>query len=281
MRIIDTHCHYNMEPLFSGQPHIFDFKKNDPLLTMTWRDHWQQAQEHSIVGSVVVGTMIETSQRALDIAATDQNLLAAVGVHPIHAHEVTIDQLEQAAQNWATDTFHAVGETGLDYYRLDRSADNFAEQVQHQQAVFRWHLHFAQKRDLPIILHVRDKTEQAYRDTLAILETEYQGHKPFVLHCASGPADYIAEALGLGGYVGFDGNLTYPSAHNVRDLIKTVPADRLMIETDAPFLAPQAHRGKVCEPWMIAETARYAEQELDISLEQIFENAQAFFDHPF
>jgi TatD DNase family protein len=281
MRLIDTHCHYNMEPLYSGKEFIFNFKANDPLLNMTWQDHWQNAQEKGIVGSVVVGTMIETSNLALEIAKTDPNLIATVGVHPNHAHEVTVEQLDQAAQTWTKQKFHAVGETGLDYYRLNRSSADFQQTANNQKEILHWHLKLAEQYNLPLILHVRDKTDQAYREILGILKKEYQGDKPFVLHCASGPADYIKEALKLGAYIGFDGNITYPKAQEVRDLVDSVPADRLLVETDAPFLSPQSKRGRVCEPWMIMETAKYVEEELDFNLEQIFENTQLFFDHPF
>lgn len=248
---------------------------------MTWRDHWKKAQENSVVGSVVVGTMISTSDLALEIAAQEPNILAAVGVHPIHAHEVTLEELELAGQKWAEKKPRAVGETGLDYYRLDRSAPDFEKQAEHQRALFRWHLQFAVKHNLPLILHIRDKKAQAYWEALEILKNDYTGRKPFVLHCASGPLDYVQEAINLGAYVGFDGNSTYPNARDIRDLMKSVPADRLMIETDAPFLAPQKFRGNMCEPWMISETARYAEQELGLKADQIFANSERFFEHSF
>ena len=127
MLIIDTHCHYNMEPLFSGQRFIFDLKDDDPLLQMSWQDHWQNAQAKGVVGAVVVGTMIETSDLAIKIAQSEPNLLATVGVHPIHAHETTLKQLDQAAIIWQQKEIHAIGETGLDFFRLDRSSEEFEE----------------------------------------------------------------------------------------------------------------------------------------------------------
>jgi len=281
MFLIDAHCHYNMEPLYSGQEFIFNFSENDPLRSMSWQDHWQKAQDKGVAGGVVVGTMIETSHLALAITNTDSSLIASVGVHPNHAHDTTIEELDQAAQTWTKQKFHAVGETGLDYYRLDKTRNNFDQLADQQRAMLAWHIQFAQDQDVPLILHVRDKTDQAYREILAILQAEYQGDKPFVLHCASGPVDYIAEAIKLGAYIGFDGNITYPKAREIRDLVKSVPADRLMIETDAPFLPPQEHRGQVCEPWMVAQTAAYVEKELGLNFDQIFENTQTFFDYPF
>lgn len=264
MRIIDTHCHYNMDPLH-----------------LNWQDHWQKAQEKDVVGAVVVGTQIETTNRAFEIATNEPNLLVSVGVHPTHVAEITLDQLEKASEAWVNKIFDAVGETGLDYYRLDRESDKFESAINQQKQIFHWHIQLALKHEKPLILHVRDKGERAYRDALEIIKTEYTSNKPFVLHCASGPLDYVKEAVELGGYVGFDGNLTYPSADNIRQLVKSVPANRLLIETDSPFLAPQNHRGKLCEPWMIAETARYAESELGLKLDQIFENTQKFFNHSF
>jgi TatD DNase family protein len=281
MPIVDTHCHYNMEPLYSGQEFIFNFKKNDPLLKMSWQDHWQHAQKKGVIGSVVIGTMIETSNLALEIAATDEKLLATVGVHPNHAHETTIEELDQVVGGWLDRGFAAVGETGLDFYRLDRSASDFKEQTNQQQAIFIWHLKLAEKADVPVILHVRVRTDQAYWQTLEVFEKEYQGNQPFVLHCASGPKEYIKKAMAMGGFVGFDGNITYPNAQEIRDLIASVPTKRLLIETDAPFLAPQNQRGKVCEPWMIAKIAEYVTQELQIDLNQLLDNTQRFFDHQF
>lgn len=281
MPIVDTHCHYNMEPLYSGKPFIFSFKENDPLLAMDWHDHWQKAQEKQVVGSVVVGTMISTSDSALEIAAQEPNILAAVGVHPIHAHEVTLEQLEAAGKKWIEKNPSAVGETGLDYYRLDHSAPNFETHAEHQRTLFRWHIQFAQQHNLPLILHIRDTKAQAYWEALEIIKTEYAGDRPFVLHCASGPLDYIQEAIELGGYIGFDGNSTYPNAHDIRDLVKSVPLNRLLLETDAPFLAPQTFRGSACEPWMIAETARFAKEKLGLNLDQIFINSQEFFHFSF
>lgn len=264
MPIVDTHCHYNMEPL-----------------ALKWQEHWRKAQEKGVVGSVIIGVDITSSNLALEMVGTELNLLASVGAHPTDAQGVTVEQLNEAGKTWAGKAFAAVGETGLDFYRLDRNNPEFEKQIVQQKEIFRWHLQFAQQQDLPLILHVRDKTDQAYFETLEILKTEYKGNKPFVLHCASGPSDYIQQAVKMGGYVGFDGNITYPQAQDVRDLVKSVPADRLMIETDAPFLAPQEFRGKVCEPWMIAETAQYVEQELGLNLNQIFENNQIFFGHTF
>ena len=281
MKIVDTHCHYNMEPLYSGKPFIFKLKEDDPVLKMTWQDHWHKAQEKGVAGSIIVGTQIETVNRAFAIAAKKPNLLVSVGVHPGHAHEITIDQLDEAGKTWAGKKFHAVGETGLDFYRLDSTSSDFEKLVDQQKNIFRWHIQFAQQHDVPLILHVRDKGDQAYWDILEIMKQEYKSNKPFVLHCASGPLDYIKQAVEMGGYIGFDGNITYPNAVNIRDLVKSVPADQLMIETDAPFLAPQGYRGGICEPWMISETAKYVEKELGLNLNQIFENTKLFFNHSF
>lgn len=264
MPIIDTHCHYNMVPLADH-----------------WREHWEKARERGVVGAVVIGVDIETSGLALEMARIEPNMLASVGAHPTDAPHVTVDQLEAASKGWASADFAAVGETGLDYYRLNPARDTFTTTTNHQKEIFRWHIHFAQQHNKPLILHVRDKGEKAYWEALEIIKAEYTGTKPFVLHCASGPIDYIQQAIELGGYVGFDGNITYPSAHDIRALVKSVPADRLLIETDAPFLAPQQHRGNTCEPWMITQTAQYAADELGLDLNQIFENSQKFFEHSF
>lgn len=264
MKIIDTHCHYNMPPLADH-----------------WQEHWHKAQKHGVVGSVVIGVDIETSNLALEMAKIEPGFFATVGAHPTDAQGVTVEELEAIGNAWANENFIAVGETGLDYYRLDPASENFETLTHQQKEIFCWHLRFAQKHNKPLVLHVRDKYERAYWEALEILKAEYTGTKPFVLHCASGPLEYIQKATDMGGYVGFDGNITYSNARDIRELIKSVPADRLLIETDAPFLAPQAHRGKTCEPWMITETAAYVQRDLALDLNQIFENSQRFFEHSF
>ena len=173
----------------------------------------------------------------------------------------------------------AVGEIGLDYYYFNPEQPwlNSLKQLV-QQIGFKKQIQLANEFKLPVIVHSRDKTEAAYREILAILTNNLQSAKPFVLHCASGPMDYVQQAIALGAYVGFDGNLTYKNAEALNRLARSVPTDKILLETDAPFLPPTPHRGKLCESWMVTLTAEWMSTQLHVSATQTTLNAQACFD---
>jgi len=284
VKIIDTHCHYNLEPLYSGNPVHFRLEEKSHLLRMNWQDHWEQAQQHEIAGTVVVGANKETSLLAIEIAELKEQIIAAIGIHPEHALDFSLVEIENFFNDLLPNgNVKAIGETGLDYFRLERGTDLFAKTQIAQQELFKLQISLAQKHNLPLIIHVRDDQdrEDAYWQTLEILKQKLKPTDKFVLHCVSGPSEYVTEAVQLGGYIGFDGNVSYKKADSLRNLIKQVPMNRLLIETDAPYLPPQMHRGKVCEPWMIAETAKFAEEELQLDLEQIYNNSEEFFNYSF
>ncbi len=253
--IIDTHCHYNLDPLYQD-----------------WQRHWQNAQSYGVTASVVVGTDLETSTRAIEIAAHESGLTATVGIHPNATQNPKQEVLELTKLLNQHPEIVAIGEVGLDYFRLPKSKTERTKLRELQQQSLRLQLELANQRDLPVILHVRDRLipeepshGNAYWDTLEVLREQLP--KLFVLHCISGPTSYLQAMLELGAYVGVAANVTYPTANYLRELLKLVPHDRLVLETDAPFLPPQSHRGQVCEPWMIAETAAYAKNALKITLE--------------
>lgn len=266
MEIFDTHCHYNMSPLYEN-----------------WQDHWQKAQEHGVIGAVVVGTNIETSKRAIEIGQQAEKLLAAVGIHPheytdvqprdlptlLTAHQATLTMLIKQSEKVV-----AIGETGLDYFRLDDKTREVV--INNQKQAFRMHVQLANEFKLPLIIHVRDQDEQAYWDVLEILKAEYSFQRPFILHCLSGPVEYVKQALEMDAYTGIAGNVTYGNADHLRELVKMVPDDRLLSETDAPFLPPVPYRGQTCEPWMISETVKYLQESMGISA-TIEQNAQKIF----
>lgn len=280
MELFDTHCHYNLEPL----------QKN-------WREHWNRAQKNSITHSVVVGTDAHSSKLALEIAALAPNLFASVGYHPsyflehveqflteqtVHSKncESHLETIFSTLQELLTRNPIAVGEIGLDFYRLRTKGLKRDTIVDLQKEALRLQLSLAASHNKPVILHVRDQEsrtqETAYKQVLTIL-TDHVPTK-FVLHCASGPLDYIQSALEMGAYIGFDGNLTYDSADHLRNIFAVTPADKILLETDAPYLAPKIHKNDVCEPWMITETAHYLRDELHADLEQIYQNSILFFD---
>lgn len=268
MKIFDTHCHYNLEPLHSD-----------------WQNHWQQAQENNVVNTMVIGADFASSAMACSVAETNDNFYAAIGIHPdiysqkwisTEAFEEDIaTDLEELALIHNTHVVRAIGEVGLDYYRL---APDDVLSKKAQQSALRAHILYAEEKNLPLILHVRDKEESAYWDTLSLLKSHKQSDIPFILHCVSGPEKYVQEALSMGAYVSVAGNVTYKNADHIRTLVSLVPEDKLLLETDAPFLPPQQYRGKQCEPWMISLTAEYLQDVLHRDLNQIYNNSLKIFN---
>lgn len=278
--IIDTHCHYNIPPIWDAEQ------------TSVWKKHWDRAQAAGVLASIVVGVDAATSTLAMNMAESDSRLLAAVGYHPTDGlptnksllnPEFTQQELHKISLNiralCANSAIAAIGEVGLDYYRLSEIPAEAEAEITHQQAICSLQLQLAAEFHLPLILHVRDATNstRAYDDILQLLHTHASFDQPFILHCVSGSIPYIQQALKLGAYIGVAGNITYKSAQAIRDIVVATPADRILLETDAPFLAPQSFRGKPCEPWMITETGRYLATELQQDLAQILDNTLQIF----
>jgi TatD DNase family protein len=248
---------------------------------MNWQKHWQKAQENQIVASIVVGPGIKSGQKAIEIAKTDPQLFAAIGIHPERANknddiEALIEEFKKLSEN---NELVAIGETGLDYYYLPEgaSAEKIALIKEKQKKLFIAQIEIAKNLNLPLILHVRDKNKDAYFDTLELLKKHWNFKNSIVFHCVSGPIEYIEEALSLEkSYFGFDGNSSFKNAEEIREIFRLVQKTnpkKILLETDAPWLAPVPHRGKICEPWMIKDLALYMERELEANLEEIYQNS--------
>lgn len=281
--IIDTHCHYNLDPLYGENGE-------------SWQNHWKKAQEHDVTHSVVVGTTVASSLTAIEICRTTPNMRAAIGIHPHvigdslqtaaadsekntrEAISSWTDNLKKMLENAAnTHTVVAIGETGLDYYRLDLSTPAAQADRALQKELFIEQVALADSALLPLILHVRDVGETAYQDTLEIIKAHKKSNLPFVLHCVSGTLKYVQEALELGAYIGMAGNVTYKNAAQIHEIVQTTPKERLLLETDAPYLPPVPHRGKTCEPWMIQLTGQVLQEQFQVSLERIYTNTLQVF----
>lgn len=299
MRCIDTHCHYNLEPLFSGQPSHFRIKPDDAILSGNWQAHFKTAQLHGVQAGIVVGADLTNSKRAIELHAIEPNLLASVGLHPDlaetnqaafmiqHPHSTAMElqshlfaqvdsmiiQLEKLLE---AGEVVAVGETGCDYYYFgsDSTLNDIFRST--QARLFQSQLVLSKKYDLPVIVHTRDKGEQAYFDVLTHIE-QAELNQPFVLHCVSGPLTYIQQAIAQGAYLGFDGNLTYKNADSLLKILEIAPVDRILIETDAPYLPPTPYRGQICEPWMVTKVAEFVCATKHISEEQLLTNTARFF----
>lgn len=268
--IIDTHCHYNLDPLATN-----------------WQKHWSNAQAAGVKTCIVVGTNPESSSLACKLAHADHGLFAAIGVHPSEyqddlERDVTAD-ITVLRQQASDARVVAIGETGLDYFRLPEEPD-LAQRVKRlQQQAFAAHVKLAEERALPLIIHVRDtataieQSSNAYLDVLDVLRAYRHTDTPFILHCISGPPSYVQTALAMGAYIGVAANCTYKKSDAIRDLVRLAPAQRVLSETDAPFLPPQQFRGQVCEPWMISKTVDFIESELGIPPSQLVDNAQRLF----
>lgn len=279
--LFDTHCHYNLAPLKER-----------------WTEHWKVAQEHDVAGAVVVGTNRETSILATAIAEQEPRLFCSVGTHPNEYHAVVKNWLESSWNDdeqlesivsqdvgesrklatTASEVVVAIGEIGLDYYRLPKDSKERTLTMALQQEACSAYITLAGELELPLIIHVRDSGETAYFDLLEILKQTISQQQRFVLHCLSGPPAYLKEALRLGAFVGLAGNSTYANSSALRELVSLVPKNKILLETDAPFLPPEGFRGSLCEPWMIAQTAEYLRHTLGIELAQCYENALEFYN---
>ena len=199
-----------------------------------------RAGEAGVERIVSVGTGLESCRDTLAIAARHDGVFAALGVHPHQAADEDAERLAELRELLADDAAVAVGETGLDYYRDYAPRDR-------QQVLFERQLELAAEVGKPVVIHTRAASD----DTAAILD-------PFtgtvVLHCFSAP-ELLPVALDRGYYVSFAGNVTYPKAEDLRDAARAVPADRLLVETDSPYLSPQPKRGRPNEPANVVHTA--------------------------
>ncbi|MEX2534661.1 MAG: TatD family hydrolase [Trueperaceae bacterium] len=236
------------------------------------------AADPELRAMITVGTSAERNDQTLLLAESFNNVWAAVGIHPNEASGAADPNVRRRVEQQAGhQRVVAIGETGFDTH-WDR------ETLASQRAAFEWHAQLAARLDLPIILHVRDRqgSDEASREaSRAIREA---GHVQGVLHCFNGHADLLEAGLELGWMVSFAGNISYPSAGGLREAAREIPGDRLLVETDSPYLAPVPQRGKRNTPAFVWHTASLLAQLRDASLEQIEDltdaNAALFYRLP-
>jgi TatD DNase family protein len=225
--VVDSHCHLDYPGLA---------ERLDQVL--------ERAEEAGVRLLVSIGTRVRKIDSILEIAERYPQVWCTVGTHPHHAAEepdVTADELVRLARH---PKVVGIGEAGLDYHYDFSPRDA-------QAAGFRVHIEAARRSGLPLVIHSRE----AEADTAAILEEEI-GKGPFkpLLHCYTSGADLARRGLALGAYVSFSGILTYKSAEDLRNVARSIPLNRLLVETDAPYLAPVPHRGETNEPAFVVRT---------------------------
>lgn len=225
--LIDSHCH-------------LDYFAGEELLTVMGH-----AKAAGVGEMVTIGTRLTQSQLVRDIAEAHANVWCTVGVHPHNAAELPVPTAEAIAAESRHPKVIGIGESGLDYFYDKAPRDT-------QQASFRAHIGAARLSGLPLAIHARAADD----DIAAILREEHaKGAFTFLLHCFSSTRVLAEAAIELGGYVSFSGILTFPKSTENRDIARDVPRDRLLVETDSPYLAPVPFRGKRNEPAWVAHTA--------------------------
>lgn len=252
--LIDSHCHLDFPELAADRPGVL-----------------ARAAEAGVSGMVTISTRVKRFDEIKAIAEAHDNIWCSVGTHPHQAHEeldVTADDLVRLS---AHPRCVAIGEAGLDYhYEGDYAA---------QETGFRRHVEAARRTGLPLVIHSRSADD----DMARILEEESRagGPFPFVLHCYTGGMDLALRGLALGGYVSFSGIVTFKNAKEIQEVAAAVPADRYLVETDSPYLAPAPHRGQPNEPSYVRHTAEKLAEIRGIPFEQLARETTANFGRLF
>lgn len=239
---IDSHCHLNYKGLVEEQDAVLARARAAGVATMlnisTREREWDD--------------VIATAERAPDVWAT-------IGIHPHEADAHPDVDTAKLVAKAAHPRVIGIGETGLDYYYDHSDRDR-------QQASFRAHIAAARETGLPLIVHTRDAED----DTAAIMAEEMgKGAYPGVIHCFTASGDFADKALDFGFYISISGIVTFKNARDLQETAARLPADRLLIETDSPFLAPVPHRGKSCEPAFVADTARFLADLRGVTVEEL------------
>ncbi|GAB4067005.1 TatD family hydrolase [Ancylobacter sonchi] len=240
--IVDSHCHLDFPDFASELDAVVE-----------------RARAAGVGRMVTIGTRVRRSGEVRAIAERFDDVFCSVGTHPHNAGEerdVTLPELLAAADH---PKVVAIGEAGLDYHYDTAPRDD-------QMAGFRLHIAAARQTGLPLVIHAREADD----DVAQVLEEEYaKGAFSFVLHCFTAGADLARRAVAIGGYVSFSGILTFKSGAPLREIAAALPAERLLVETDAPYLAPNPWRGKRNEPSYVVETARILAEARGVAPETI------------
>lgn len=242
MDLIDTHCHLTFEPLAEDVPAVIE-----------------RSRAAGITGWITVGTHLEDSRRAVEMAGQYENMYATVGIHPHDAKDGSVDALRELKRLARDKKVVAIGETGLDFhYNLSSVPD--------QRRVFITHLEIAGELGLPVVVHCRD----AFDETMKILSRHGSGLNGVVFHCFSGSAEQAQQVLAAGYHASFTGVVTFKNAQATREAARITPLHRLMLETDCPYMSPEpVRRQKPNEPALMVHTARFLAGLRGVNLDEL------------
>ena len=250
MRLIDSHCHLNYEGLAERQAEVLD-----------------NARGRGVAGFLNISTRQREWDEIIALAEREPDVWASVGVHPHEADSHPDLGAAALVERANHPRVIAIGECGLDYYydKSDRTA---------QRERFEAHIEAARQTGLPLVVHTRDAED----DTAEILTAAVRGGGVTgVLHCFTGSAELARKGLDLGFYVSLSGIVTFKNAQDLQETAKWLPADQMLVETDAPFLAPVPHRGQKCEPAFVADTAAFVAELRGEEAEQLADTTTANF----
>lgn len=248
--LIDSHCHLEYKGLVEDQAGVLS-----------------RAREAGVGAFLNISTKKSEWQHVVATANRESDVFASVGIHPHEADKHA--DLGRAALLEASEDPRVIGigESGLDYYY-----DYSDREV--QKNLFRMHIGAARETGLPIIIHTRDAED----DTYQILADEMEkGAFPALIHCFTASQEFGAKVLALGLTISISGIVTFKNAKSLQETAAKVPEDRLMVETDSPFLAPVPHRGRPCEPAYVADTARFVADLRGVEFDQLAEQTSANF----
>ena len=239
---VDSHCHLNYRGLVEDQQSVLD-----------------RARQAGVKQMLNISTRASEWDEVIGLAEREDDVMASVGIHPHEADlhpDVHADMLIERSGH---PRVIGIGETGLDYY-YDRSDRD------RQRQSFRSHIAASRQTQLPLIIHTREAEE----DTLALLaEGLAEGQFPALIHCFTASRPFADAVLEMGLYISLSGIVTFKSARELQETARSIPLDRLLIETDAPFLAPVPHRGQACEPAFVVDTANFLADLRDEPLERL------------
>ena len=246
MTFVDSHCHLDFPELADRLPAVLG-----------------AMADNAVTHALCISVTLDDWPRVMGIARSADNLYATVGVHPDYEDttEPSVDQLVELASE---PKVVGIGETGLDYYRTGQFRD---QSMEWQRERFRIHLRAAKKARKPLVIHTRSAAD----DTIALMRGEDAGAAGGVMHCFTESWDVASACLDLGFHISFSGIVTFRNAKALHDVARRVPLDRMLIETDSPYLAPVPHRGKTNEPAFVRHVAEGIAQLRGIPVDEVAE----------